>query len=201
MFNFKNLKMKPKLIAMFLLVGLVPLTIIGMIASNLASKSLMEKSYGQLKSVREIKKTQIEKYFQERQGDMGVLVETVGTLRNEAFEKLGAIEKIKKNQIQGYFNERVGDINVLSKSKDVTTMYDVLFKYHKDTDVKATGSYDVTTLEYNKLYDKNSDFLNNYVKTYGYYDMFIICTAHGHVMYTSAKELPLKCLIRSLSIS
>ena len=67
----------------------------------------------QLISVRDIKKAQIENFFHERQGDMGVLVETVGTLREEAFRKLDAVQKIKSNQIEQYFEERQGDMGVL----------------------------------------------------------------------------------------
>ncbi len=83
--------MKPKLMGLFLAVGIIPLVIVGWWSSNLAKQSLMEKSYGQLQSVREIKKGQIEKFFSERKGDIGVLKETVGTLRSEAFKKFEPI--------------------------------------------------------------------------------------------------------------
>ncbi len=67
----------------------------------------MQKSFDQLKNVREIKKAQIETFFSEREGDMGVLIEMVGTLRSEAMAKLEAIREIKKTQIESFFAERV----------------------------------------------------------------------------------------------
>ncbi|MEO5328757.1 MAG: hypothetical protein H7829_10995 [Magnetococcus sp. THC-1_WYH] len=46
-------------------------------------------------------------------------METVNTLRREAFSKLNAVRNIKKNQIEGYFSERFGDIQVLSGNRHV----------------------------------------------------------------------------------
>jgi methyl-accepting chemotaxis protein len=173
---------------LFTLAALVPFVILGIMAVQTAQQSFISSKFEQLNSIRGIKKGQIESFFNERQGDMGVLVETVGTLRKEAFAKLEAVQVIKKNQIEGFFNERMGDVTVLSKSKDVHQMFEILNQYHIDTNVRSDGPYNVGTNEYNLLYDKNAGYLNDYTKTYGYYDMFIICAAHGHVMYTSAKE-------------
>ena len=63
MFKLKNVSLKPKLIGLFLIVGIVPLAMVGFWSSNLATKALMEKSYNQLEGVREIKKSTIETYF------------------------------------------------------------------------------------------------------------------------------------------
>ncbi|MCP4714929.1 MAG: hypothetical protein GY868_07420, partial [Deltaproteobacteria bacterium] len=52
--------MKPKLIGLFLIVGIIPLAITGWWSAQLATEALMEKSYGQLEAVRGIKKGQIE---------------------------------------------------------------------------------------------------------------------------------------------
>ena len=107
----KMLKLKPKLIGIFLMVGIVPLIFIGWWSCRQATDSLMRQSYNQLESVRGIKKAQIAKYFEERKGDMGVLSETVGTLRKEALNKLIAVRDIKKTAIEQYFqtiNDQAG---------------------------------------------------------------------------------------------
>lgn len=98
MLKLKDIKMKSKLIFVFLLTGLIPLVIIGWWNGKLASNALMAKSYAQLEAVRGIKTTQIEKFFKERKGDMGVLTETIATLRRESFAKLAAVQKIKKSR-------------------------------------------------------------------------------------------------------
>ena len=85
---FKNMKLGTKLILAFLAVGVIPFAVIGITSLVKSSDALSKQAYGSLEAVRGIKKTQIESFFNERQGDMGVLVETVGTLRKEAFDKL-----------------------------------------------------------------------------------------------------------------
>jgi methyl-accepting chemotaxis protein len=103
MLKLSNIKMKPKMIGLFLITGLVPLILVGFQSTRVAKKSLMESSFNQLEGVREIKKVQIQKFFDERQGDMGVLVETVSTLQQEAFAKLTAIRETKKASVESYF--------------------------------------------------------------------------------------------------
>ncbi len=83
-----NIKIKPKLIILFLIVGLIPLVIIAGFSMLRAQGALTEQAYNNLEAVHEIKRYQIDTYFQERQGDMGVLVETVASLRQDAFDKL-----------------------------------------------------------------------------------------------------------------
>ena len=99
----KNLKIGPKLIAAFLIIGIVPFAVIGLLALDRASVALSNQAFNQLEGVRGIKKAQIENFFAERKGDMGVLMETVGTLRGEAITRLSAIRDIKKAAVARYF--------------------------------------------------------------------------------------------------
>ncbi len=110
---FKNMKLGTKLILAFLCVGVIPFAVIGITSLNKSSDALSKQAYGQLAGVRGIKKAQIQNFFGERQGDIGVLVETVGTLRKEAFAKLVSVREIKKTQIENFFAERQGDMGVL----------------------------------------------------------------------------------------
>ena len=105
--------LRGKLLFAFLAMALIPLIVIGVISYFIAQNALQTQAINQLISVRDIKKAQIENFFSERQGDMGVLIETVGTLREEAFHKLEAVQQIKTNQIEKYFEERRGDMGVL----------------------------------------------------------------------------------------
>ena len=60
MVSLKNIKMKPKLVTLFLLIGIIPSAIIGWFSAHQATESLMEETYNQLISMREIKKSEIE---------------------------------------------------------------------------------------------------------------------------------------------
>ena len=83
------MKLRTKLLLSFTLLCLLPLTTISILSLRKASLELLEQSFNQLTSVREIKKNQIETYFKERVGDMQVLLESSQMLAE--FEEMDPI--------------------------------------------------------------------------------------------------------------
>ncbi len=110
----KNMSLGVKLLISFLVVGILPFAIVAITTLVKSSDALSTQAFGNLEGVREIKKAQITQFFAEREGDLGVLVETVGTLRQEAFGTFEAIQEIKKAQIVSFFNERMGVAQLFS---------------------------------------------------------------------------------------
>jgi len=76
------MKLKTKLLITFLAVGLTPLLLVSFIASYIASSAIEKQTFSQLVAVREIKKSQIEGYFDERKGDIEVLSGTIQKVLN-----------------------------------------------------------------------------------------------------------------------
>ena len=181
---FKNMKLSAKMITLFLLVGVIPAGVIGTIALVTATKDMKDQkkvTFGTLTAVREVKKRQIEQYFSERKGDMGVLVETVNTLRFEAFNKLTAIRAIKKSQIEGYFRDRWGLLTDVQKNLRFTG------------GVPAFGTAFAEGLEseaYQKVYEQRSPGLKIFCDIFGFYDVFLI-DPQGNVIFTVSKEADL----------
>ena len=169
------MKLGTKLLVAFLCVGVIPFTVIGVISMDKSSCAISEQVFGQLKSVREIKKTQIENFFVERKGDMGGLVETVGTLRKAAFEKLNAVMRIKKIQIQDFFKNSFAQMAIFARSADVSMLYEELDQYHMIIGATATEAYNVGTDTYDTLYKQFSVNINQFQKDNGYHDILIIC--------------------------
>lgn len=193
------MKLNTKLISTYLTVGLIPLVAIGLVCWTVASNSLSTVSeqgsselenaaYEQLTALREIKAKQIDQYFKEREGDMGVLTETVNTLRKEAADKLRAIQAIRGKQIHQFFNERQGDMEILARSENVQLMYSELKKYHDEMNTASDEPLNTETDQYKQLRDTYAANLLHYQKTYGYYDLFIICAKHGHIMFSCEQE-------------
>lgn len=163
-----NLKIGPKLISAFMVVGLAPFIVIGLISLKNAGDALEKQAFNQLLGVREIKKKQIETFFDERQGDMGVLMETVSTLRREALNKLTAVRQIKKNAIENYFSTIRSQVVTLSEDRmivDATVKLKRMFKSYRDelaiygdeieTKRKELGEY--YTGEFAPTYAKQND--------------------------------------------
>jgi len=149
--KLNDIKMKPKLIALFLLAGIIPLIAVGWWSSQKATDALTKASFNQLEALR----------------------------------------SSKKSQIEDFFKERLQDIEILSKSADTFSIIDKFLQYHHDFKIQAEAPYDVSTPQYQQIWEKDSGDLAGYMNDYGYYDIFIICAKHGHVMYTAARETDL----------
>ncbi|GAB6043902.1 hypothetical protein JCM17961_45840 [Endothiovibrio diazotrophicus] len=93
-----------RLLIAFLLVGSIPAAVITAIATWNATDALKHQAFERLESVRGIKQAQLERYFADRQGDMGALIDVVGTLRGEAFSKLTAVREVKRAAVGRYLN-------------------------------------------------------------------------------------------------
>ncbi|MBF0507622.1 MAG: methyl-accepting chemotaxis protein [Deltaproteobacteria bacterium] len=70
---FLNLKLRTKLMLIFIAVGIIPFAVIGGISLNQARHAISEDVSEKLEAVQMIKKNQIEIYFKDRMGDVTVL--------------------------------------------------------------------------------------------------------------------------------
>ena len=116
---FRNVKLSVKLIVAFLIVGVIPFSVIGVTSLLNSSKALTKQTFGQLESLREIKKAQVESYFAQRKADMAAMVETMANLEQAAIDKLVAVQEMKKAEIEQYMSDRLKDVNVLAKNSIV----------------------------------------------------------------------------------
>jgi methyl-accepting chemotaxis protein len=114
--SLNNIRIKPKLISLFLLVGFIPIVIISWFAEQHADKSLMQSSFNQLESVRDIKKRQLTNYFDSVVNSIDVLEMNVKNIKTEAYNKLEAVTSIKKAQLEEYFYYREIDVTGLSNN-------------------------------------------------------------------------------------
>jgi len=74
MFNKINIRSKLFLILIF--VSLIPFVTIGLIAINISKEAMLNQIFAQLESIRDSKKTQIERYFARSKSDIAVLAST-----------------------------------------------------------------------------------------------------------------------------
>jgi methyl-accepting chemotaxis protein len=182
MLRLADIKMKPKLMSLFLLVGIVPLILVGYWASRQAANGLMDQSYGQLRSVRQIKEEQIKGFFAERESDIKVLTEVVDQLEYAAFEKLDSVQELKANHVEEFMAQVREETLVLAHSTDAREALAEMQDHYRGAGVLDTGSAD-----YNRVHRRVDASLAEYVEELGYYDVFIMDTA-GNVLYTHARE-------------
>ncbi|MGN7612940.1 methyl-accepting chemotaxis protein [Magnetococcales bacterium HHB-1] len=155
-----NIKIKPKLIFLFLFVGLFPLLVVGTFNAIQNKTSLETAAFNQLVAVREIKKAQIEKFFSERRGDMGVLVETVTALRREAVDSLDSVRQIKKSAVLRYLSTIKSQAETFSGNPAIVGA------------MKGFGEYFKTFQQENSLDDEKINMMRQSLRRY-YAEQFL----------------------------
>jgi len=168
------MKLGTKLLIAFLAVGVIPLAITAALSLQKSSNSLTGLAFNQLESVREIKKAQIKKFFNKREEDMAILVETVGALRREAFNKLEAVRANKATALNILVRQWFVDIEA-QQNRSINTKGMAYFKNFLKTGQKSA--------EYNRF----ASIIDKFIKSTGYYDYFVIDN-DGMIVHTQAKE-------------
>ncbi|MDJ0623960.1 MAG: methyl-accepting chemotaxis protein [Desulfocapsaceae bacterium] len=176
-----NMSLGRKLLLAFLGVGVLPFLILGIIAIVKSSGALSHASFNELTMVREIKKTQIQRFFDERQGDMGVLVEIVEHLTEAAEKKLETVQQLKKSQIEDYFSTMTGELKAL---RGDSAIQEALVDFYNA--FENSGGRVLTP-----LYEANARTFDPRMKSimeeYGWYDIFLI-HKNGSIIYTVERE-------------
>lgn len=116
------------------------------------------------------------------------VTESKDALMKKSYDTLTSSRDSKANQVQNFFGERIGDINVMAESKNVHDLVNDLMHVHNELEVGVNDTYPVADSLAKEKKAPHEAFFQKYAKEYGYYDVFIICAEHGHVMYTQAKE-------------
>ena len=100
-------------------------------------------------------------------------------LIEDQYNKLDAVEAIKINQLESFFKERIVDIQILSKMESLHKTLEELLAKHQVEIHKISN-----TTKYNPEARKNAvNFLDFYIKEYGYEDIFAICNS-GHFIFS-----------------
>ena len=213
---FKQMKLKPKLLVAFLCVGIIPFVIIATFSLNKMSNSLSRQIFSQLVSIRDIKKNQVEQYMQTIKNQVITFSENFTII--EAMTKLGRtydtfIEDNKwkskdlmeqRNKLKTYYMEDFSNeyrnqndnstpnVGRLLEQLDDTA---VAFQYNY---IKANpnplGSKDNLkrahdASQYSKIHGQYHPVICNYLKKFGYYDIFLVHPKTGKIIYSVYKEL------------
>ena len=70
---FDNIRMKPKLLFLFIMTGIAPLAIVALIGSYSASTALLDQAFGQLRTIQAIKRDKLQSALDERVGNLKLL--------------------------------------------------------------------------------------------------------------------------------
>ena len=109
-------------------------------------------------------------------------------LLKKSYDALTTVNNIKKKQIQQLIHFRLADLDVLANGRDTKEFTSDLNSIYTELNVDANGKFPVENKFTKDIINKFDTYYQNYVKNYGYYDVFILSVENGHVMYSQARE-------------
>ncbi len=176
--SFLNrLKMQPKLILLFLLVGLVPLIVATGLGIMQSRQALQAQAFEQLDAVKTIKRHQLEDYFAERQSDITVLANTARALQEAGFDTLHATQNNKAERVVGYFEGLRNDLLVLKDAPDTLEAMLAFDQAFEDAGRRVnTAAWQAVAAQYDARF-QNAVTLN------GWRDLYLI-DQDGDVVYS-----------------
>ena len=208
--------MGAKVITLFLIAGLVPLAVMGILSNNSSSKALKQQAFNQLVSVRETKKKQIEDYFSTIRKQVRTLSEN-GMVVDAMKEFKTAFKEVRKeNDITDSKLEEYRTALKTYYTSDFTNEYrqqnngqgpDVVSYFNQlDADSLALQYYYIKAnnnqlgekhnldaadevSSYSKLHAKYHPAIRDFLEQFGYYDIFLVDPDSGDIVYSVYKEL------------
>jgi len=214
--GLKDIRMKPKLITLFLLIGLLPLAVVGWWANQHATEALLEKSYAQLESIRAIKKSAVERYFQQIENQiltfsenrmvveaMPRLRQTFAAFRSENDYGYGDVQEMGQKLKTYYVNEFTEEFKAQNEGRDPNAAgyFDQLdqdslaLQYHYiRANQNPLGSKHLLDTpgdasEYSAVHEEIHPVIRSYLEKFGYYDIFLVDPVTGDIVYSVFKEL------------
>ncbi len=213
---FANLRLKYKLLLSFLFLAIVPLLILGLSCLDKATVSLENLAFNQLESIREIKRKAVDDYlesvhdqmitFAENRMIVDVLPEFRDAFKNYRSE-LGLdqerLEELRRNLQTYYRNDFSEEFRRQNAGKDPGALnffnqldVDSIALQHAfiSANPNPLGSKHLLDSpddesNYSRLHRKIHPIIRNFLEKFGYYDIFLIDSETGDIVYSVFKEL------------
>ena len=212
---FLNLPVWKKLVFVFLLVGLMPMSIIGLESVYTANKIITQQVSNQLSSVRQLKTNAVESYFQRVRKQLETLAtnsvvvnaatrmpSAYSTFRQEANIDADTLAK-QKEHVKRYYREQFGQHyeKTNGSAPDLESMYRnmdddswALQYAYISNNPHALGEKHLLrdaqdNTSYSLIHQAIHPTLRSFLEKFGYYDIFIADIETGDIVYSVFKEL------------
>ena len=167
-------KIHVRIVLFLLIIGLVPLVISGWISLNRSSSALVDESFHQLRSVRELKKRQIDDFLNSWHSDMDLLAATVKQFRQETMNKIIAVRQNKSAALNILIQRWFTDIGNQRSSAAATRG---MVEYERFLETGKAGP------EYKRF----CRLIDDFVKHAGYRNYYVV-NKEGVVVHSQVKE-------------
>lgn len=210
---FNRISLKTKLIIAMVGVSIVPLLLVGAFLQDRSGSQLKANASAQLEALRDVKKMQIENYFEIIHRQVVNLasnpyIEEVLLSIGSAFHKLGKAERNDNSAIEGIrkqveafyktgfgreFTSRTGRQVDISKLIPPDLESQIAQQHYIINNSNPVGEkHKLDEAPDRNLYDRRHgryhSFFRQYLENFGYYDIYLV-DSRGYIIYTVFKEI------------
>ncbi|RJQ54696.1 MAG: methyl-accepting chemotaxis protein [Desulfobacteraceae bacterium] len=216
MVKMKKNGLRTKFLTAFLLVGLIPFSVVGILSLVKTKAALSRQAFNQLDAVRDIKKNQIEQYIATLRNQIitfsedQMVVESMLKFKQAfngfieenslAEDEIGSMKEKLKTYYTGEYAAEYEKRNP-GGSPDIERIFtgldnpSIALQYHYiRANENPLGSKDALIAasdksKYSKLHAEIHPILRSYLSKFGYYDIFLVDAETGDILYSVFKEL------------
>ncbi|MCD6259925.1 MAG: methyl-accepting chemotaxis protein, partial [Helicobacteraceae bacterium] len=102
--------------------------------------------------------------------------------------RLNNANEVKKNAITTYFTQKKADLEILTTTQAISILFNELDNATEDLELGPQDNFPIDNPQVKRSTAALEKFFQNFVSTYGYYDLFLIDAASSRVVYSAAKE-------------
>ncbi len=213
---FLNLTLAQKLISVLLVAGLIPMLLVSVIASVVATQQLEKQAFDQLNAVRQIKAAAIERFFEGTRSQIITMANSTTVVNaagafSRSFKRVINSEKFSPEDIKNFeqklsqyyhrdFGEKykqenegsTADIDsLLSGLDDKAKSLQYLYIANNSNSLGEKQKLDSAEGRsvYHRVHDKYHAGFRRFIEEFGFYDFFIIDADSGDIVYSVFKEL------------
>lgn len=210
------MRLRTKIITLTLLAGFLPFVTTGILSYRTMSLSLKKQAFDQLVSVREMKKRQIEDYFSTIRNQIQTFSEDkmiVDAMKEfkVAFNEFLDPNSTSASQLEGYrdslrsyytedyaneYKKRnIGrspdSENFLNQLDDesIALQYFYIITNNNQPGERHRLDFTDDKSTYSRLHGYYHPIIRNYLEKFGYYDIFLVDSDSGDIVYSVFKEL------------
>jgi methyl-accepting chemotaxis protein len=116
-------------------------------------------------------------------------ISSTKALTKEAKNKLEMARDLKSNQLTTYFKMLELGLGNMGEDRKIYDIYIKLRNVHDKYKVGATSSFNITEKsEVKKIYSAYDNYFKDFIKKNELEDFYLVCSKHGHVMYSATKK-------------
>ncbi|MCP3942502.1 MAG: response regulator [Desulfobacteraceae bacterium] len=172
---FNKLPLKKKLVFTYLLISIIPFILISILLFNFFIDTLEQQAFNQLQSIRNIKKTQVEDFFEQLKAQTDYFVGNIGR------DQMGP----DNTAVVAHLMAFKADAKTLSDSplQRRKIIQQLFVPGSEDKPTKISGNRDF----YDYTHEDRHPFQKNFVDTFGYEDLYLV-SEEGDIVYSVKKE-------------